>query len=1142
MKIININDPLNTNNEEDVRNINVKEKGMSYTIKITKYGDVVLIYPELGFRDTILKSSFIKSFSKNAIFYANKRNLSKFKFGIKNNTTFIIKTSDVEVANTYNYFSAINEVTLAEKIKEYYDSFVSNVIPKYDFDGENYFKSMTFCLICYDLNLIVKKKKEKIVGGSFVELPYYIKKSQCIINIKNKDNKCFLWSILAHLYPQESNANRVTKYKKYEKILDTSNVKWPMCANQFDSFSLINKINFTVFEIQGGDDVDSKDKRLIVLYKQYDEFVKQEPIINILLYKGHYMYIKNLSGLVKCMLQTNKSVYACNHCGESYYYTINAFEKHLLNCPYFEDKKIYKLHDGGKIKFENHYKSLPIPSCIYADFESILEPITKLDVNNQDNSTKLTKHIPCAVGMASWDGSSLNEYYYIGKNGQDCIDKFLDKLVDSGTKMAYRFNTYNLLKLVKSKEKECCICKRKIENGHSYRIESTVNINDVIGSGHEFCRRNYFGQIRQIPVLFHNLKNYDAHLFIDSLSKRFKDLSCIPITKEKYISFKCCFWINGVKIVLRFLDTIGFLSGSLASNASTLNSFKFIGKVKSNIEWNNIENVDNKLPFPYEYIKSFDVLNEPFLPTNTSDWYSELKGSSPDIKSIELAIKTFNDNNCKNIGDYMLLYLRIDVLLLLEIFESFRVLSMNEYTLDPLHYYTTPGLAWDAALKFTNVELDILENDEMVGFFIQKGVIRGGISTVSELKYASSDCINSNIMYYDVTNLYGYAMISSLPTGNFKFLNFHGDESINAINTTLNILKNYSDDDNIGYMFEVDMHYPNDLISIHNALPFLVERVNGKLIPTINDKTNYRLHISILIQAINNGLVLTRVHKIISFSQSKWLSNYIMHNTNERAKTKDANKRNFYKLMNNSVYGKTMENILNRSKFIIYDLATFNNKMLKNDFRNKIKKITQLTSNIIVSEENDMIPVYDKPIYIGFSILEISKRHMYDLLYNVIKPKWKTSKLMYMDTDSLILYINEKMDYNGVENYFDLNSKGILGTLKDEYPNDPITKFICLKSKCYLLENKSGKRTVKNKGVGDTSGLDLKDFEEMLNAEINKEYIFKKTSQVNFRSINHEVFTIKCEKISLTSIDDKRNPPNIDYTTTPLLFPKLCTN
>ena len=132
----------------------------------------------------------------------------------------------------------------------------------------------------------------------------------------------------------------------------------------------------------------------------------------------------------------------------------------------------------------------------------------------------------------------------------------------------------------------------------------------------------------------------------------------------------------------------------------------------------------------------------------------------------------------RNMGEYHDLYLKTDVLLLADVFESFRKTSLEYYELDPCHYYTAPGMAWDAALKLTKVKLDLITDPDMYLMF-EKG-IRGGISTITHRhavanntylpseKYDSSKD-HSYIMYLDANNLYGWAMTQKMPTGNLKF-------------------------------------------------------------------------------------------------------------------------------------------------------------------------------------------------------------------------------------------------------------------------------------------------------------------------------------------------------------------------------------
>ena len=578
---------------------------------------------------------------------------------------------------------------------------------------------------------------------------------------------------------------------------------------------------------------------------------------------------------------------------------------------------------------------------------------------------------------------------------------------------------------------------------------------------------------------------------------------------------------------------MAFLSGSLASNAERLSSFNFIGKCNSNIPMDKLESLNTKLPFPYEYITCIEILSEKMLPERNK-WYSSLKDSCATELEIEEANKTWKKFGCRNIGDYMLLYLRLDVLLLLEVFEAFRKNTIEETCLEPLNYFTTPGLAWDSALLKSKQKLELLTNQKLVSFFIEKGVIRGGISTPSELKYHETD--NSSIHYFDVTNLYGFAMTFPLPVGNFEFLdNYDNFEEI---------IKNWSFKSETGYFLEVDVKYPSYLEDPHSPLPFMVENVNGKLIPMLRDKLNYRCHIIILKQALENGLVLNKIHTIIKFKQYPWLREYVMSNTEKRAKTNDENLRNFYKLMNNSVYGKTMENILNRPSLKIIN-KNDNERLAKIHRNENVQDIDNLTENLIVISCKKQPVEFDKPVYVGFTILEISKYHMYDLLYNKIKVKWPSTKLMYMDTDSLIVKIDEQViDYAGVENHFDLSgyndlrhsskNKGVLGTLKDEYPKDPIKRFICLKSKCYALQTKSGKLQMKNKGTSNLRTLTFEDYIDVLNAEVELKDKKILVEQKSFRSFNHKIFTVNMKKVALKSIDDKRKATDNNYKTKPL--------
>jgi hypothetical protein len=223
----------------------------------------------------------------------------------------------------------------------------------------------------------------------------------------------------------------------------------------------------------------------------------------------------------------------------------------------------------------------------------------------------------------------------------------------------------------------------------------------------------------------------------------------------------------------------------------------------------------------------------------------------------------------------MKIYLKIDILLLTEIFENFIEISKKRYRIDPCWYYTLPGYSWDSAFYFTKQKVELFNNVNMIEFFLNNA-IRGGISTVCRKKHliANNEYIketyNENmkknyIMYLDVTNLYGYSMTQLLPSGNFRFYN---DDEIEIIYNNINLL--WENDSKKGYILEVDIDYPEYLFEKHIDLPFAPEHIDKKLSPNFNNKYNYKIHYIHLKLILEHGLILKKIHTIIEFDQSNW--------------------------------------------------------------------------------------------------------------------------------------------------------------------------------------------------------------------------------------------------------------------------------
>ena len=476
-----------------------------------------------------------------------------------------------------------------------------------------------------------------------------------------------------------------------------------------------------------------------------------------------------------------------------------------------------------------------------------------------------------------------------------------------------------------------------------------------------------------------------------------------------------------------------------------------------------------------------------------------------------------------------------DVLVLADVFENFRNVCNKNYDLDPAHYYTSPGLAWDAALKMTKIRLELLSDYDMI-LMIKKG-IRGGISMISN-KYGVAnnkymeDSYDPNkestyIQYLDANNLYGWAMSKPLPTHGFKWMSESELDNWRSMPCIL----------------EVDLDYPESLHDKHNDYPLAPERMTNdkvdKLVPNLNNKKIYVIHYQNLKQYERLGLIPTKIHRGIKFEERPWLKEYIDLNTNLRTKAKNEFEKDFFKLMNNSVFGKTMENIENR---VDVRLVTKEKEVMKLSKKPNFESRTIFNENLIAVHMKRTKLVYNKPIYLGMCILDLSKTLMFEFYYEYIKNKYSDrAKLLMTDTDSLIYEIKTDDFYNDiaedVESKFDTSefnkdhpaindfgfkvgvNKKVIGMFKDEAGGKQIEEFVGLRSKLYSykLHEKEHKRCkgVKKSVVAKT--ITHEDYKNCLRTK-NEQL---RTMNV-IRSHLHDTYTEQINKVALSADDDKR--------------------
>ena len=460
-------------------------------------------------------------------------------------------------------------------------------------------------------------------------------------------------------------------------------------------------------------------------------------------------------------------------------------------------------------------------------------------------------------------------------------------------------------------------------------------------------------------------------------------------------------------------------------------------------------------------------------------------------------------------------------------------------------YYTSPGLAWDACLKETGQQLQLLHDYDMLMMF-ERG-IRGGITHISKryaeannkyMKKYNHDEESSYIQYLDANNLYGWAMSQNLPTHGFKWMKNITKETLMEILEKAN--HSMSNLGRKGYIFEVDLEYPQHLWKTHNDYPLAPEKmiVNGveKLICHFKPRKNYVVHYRNLRQYLEMGMRITAVHRGISFYQSSWMEPYIRKNTELRMKAANSFEKDFFKLMNNSVFGKTIENIRKRQNIHLIDNRK---KALKLSSRPNFDRCTIFDKHLIAVHMKNTEVYFNKPVYVGQAILDLSKTLMFDFHYNYIREKYgNKAELLFTDTDSLMFQIYTDDFYKDIKpdilTKFDTSdyppkhksgiptgvNKKVIGMFKDEVAGKQITRFVGLRPKLYSFDIEEDKEVRKCKGIKKNVVKKKLDFNDYVKCLFSGEKELRKMKII--RSEKHDIYSKEVNKIALSNEDDKR--------------------
>ncbi len=977
-------------------------------------------------------------------------------------------------------------------------------------------------------------------------LPKEIVAKRAVVNIDCEKEMCFIYCVLAHLYPVKKNPQRATHYTSSLNRLNWANVELPMPLKAVPKFEADNSVAICVFCF------DKKGPYPVYASQKIGD-VSPTREIDLLLHKNHYYLIKSLSRLIGHSFGSKRGkTFTCKKC-MCLFKSEKQLVLHRETCN--NDTQRCILPELGAVKkFTNFRAQFMNEFVIYYDFESIQSTDHGFLKRTGD-----AKHLAIAVAAKR----VCSEHRYDGPlflyTGVDAVEKFLEYLQAQYLEIQCILHTcYQPAKLNQSdldfhhRQTHCFACKHKFTHHKEKRID-----HDHLSGRYRACLCNtcnltYAATSRKLICIAHGGLSYDIKLLLSTFenTKRKHNLRVIAKNKE---NFHCVYLDSFI-----FIDSYNFLGASLQTLADSLrskgeNSFTYTRQLARTSNQFNL--LMRKGVFCYDYLDCPSKLEQTRLPSKQL-FFDKLKAKPISNDDYIHAKKVWVMFNCKTLKDYMENYLSCDVLLLTDIFEAFRSMCFKYYGLDCTSYMSLPQYSFDALLKHSEVELELFHDIDMLNF-VQKG-IRGGTSCIfkrhavannSHLRNHDKNKPNSYLLYVDANNLYGFCMRQALPISNFRFLSDQELENFDIMS-----VKN---DSATGYILEVDLFYPDHLHDSHNDFPLAPQKMRisvdqwspwmhkvaeiyklrkkdgaEKLITSFYEKKNYVVHISTLQLYIKLGLVVNRLHKVLSFRQIAWMKEFIDFNSAKRKEAVSKFEQDLFKLMTNSLFGKALENCF---KKIDFRLVTNKKRFIALTSRPNFKEFSLVNRGLVGVHMKRTEVMLDKQISVGFTILDLAKRHMYKFHYSVMKEIYGDNiDLCFTDTDSLLYHIRTEDVYDDMKNnikYFDTSNyptdhflfsddrKKLPGPFKDEMSGHLIEKFIGLKAKCYTIVTEDRKTVKKAKGLKGhiADELTYKDYEAALSlAPIKKHDFFA------IRSFKNNLYTTRRSVSGLSPLDDKR--------------------
>ena len=842
---------------------------------------------------------------------------------------------------------------------------LTNIKKNIDANFEKLSKNSRDQFLCFkilEIN-IFKYRALKRRGGSYIELPKSLQR-QGLINIKNKDIYCLIWSYIRYLNPVNKNPNRINNKDKelfngvYEKL---KYFEFPLKINKNNIKKIENILEVNICILSA-----DKNNNVIPMFSSENNHKND---LNLFYYKDHICLIKDLNKYLHRNNRNKNKTYFCSRCLNSFISEEN-LNNHKNLCLKYNKKseKLILPKEKSILKFEKIEDMIKTPFTIYYDIETYNQHLKKTKqfkkIKNTEHEKLLKPYLIGYILKCNYDEKfSKKCQIFIG---DQCIEKMILKLIFTERPYIWETIRLNFNKsierspdLTKFDINTCHLCNKKI-------IDKPVKnhchfTSKMLGYAHNKCNLRYkfkkdnANDEYLINVFAHNSQNFDQSFLIRALQNLDNKIpfSCLPRNSNKFISLQIGTFI--------FKDSYLFLNKSLDYLTKTIDDNDRIS-LKQEFG-KNYQLLTKKGIYPYDYFDNTKKYNEQKLP-DKKEFFNKINNKNISDEDYNHAKNVFEKFKCENLLDYSILYLKSDICHLSDIFQKFSKFAYETYELDPRHSYTLPGFSWQAMLKMTKIKLELISDPDMYLFLMDS--IRGGISVcnkkhvIADNKYIDKNTKNNKyLMYLDANNLYCVSMVQSLPYKNFKWSN---DLTLDKIQTGI---------------YEVDIEIPKELHNkfkdyplcpeiknipednlseyqtyLNNKLNIKYTEKDKKLILDLLPKKNYKIYYKNLEYYMKLGVKITKIHKILTFDEKPFLKDYIDLNTNLRKKAINDLEKDLFKLMNNAIFGKSMENVLNRS----------NIKLINNDPEKLLKLIRQPNFQNAYQISNKLCLVESTPI------------------------------------------------------------------------------------------------------------------------------------------------------------------------------------